>query len=436
MYPSSMVNTPPVRYTPRVIDEELDELLASLPAVSLEGAKAVGKTATASRRAATIHRLDDPAELAIAAADSRRLLEGRRPILIDEWQRLPESWDLVRRAVDDPGGGQPASYLLTGSASPRQSPTHSGAGRIITVRMRTLTLAERGIETPTVSLRALLAGSTTVLQGSTEVGLETYVGEIVASGFPGLRGLSGRALRAQLDGYIQRIVDRDFEEMGRDLRRPQTLRSWMTAYAAASSTTASYEKIRDAATGGESEKPTRKATIPYRDVLERLWIVDPVLPWMPTRSHLRRLASPPKHQLVDPALACRLLGIDAGALMDAKEVGPPIPRDGTLFGSLFESLVTLCVRVYAQAAEAVTRHLRTASGEHEVDLIVERGDGRVLAIEVKLARAVEDRDVTNLYWLRDRIGADLLDAIVINSGADAYRRRDGIGVVPAVLLGP
>lgn len=431
-----MANSPPVRYTPRVVDEELDELLASLPAVSLEGAKAVGKTATASRRAASLHRLDDPAELALAVADPRRVLEGPRPVLIDEWQRLPESWDLVRRAVDDPGGARPASYLLTGSASTKQPPTHSGAGRIVTVRMRTLTLAERGIETPTVSLRALLSGSTPVLEGNTDIGLETYTDEILASGFPGLRGLSGRALRAQLDGYIQRIVDRDFEEMGHDLRKPQTLLSWMTAYAAASSTTASYEKIRNAATGGESEKPTRKATIPYRDVLERLWIVDPVPPWLPTRSHLRRLSSPPKHQFVDPALACRLLGVDAGALLDAKEVGPPIPRDGTLFGSLFESLVTLCVRVYAQASEAVTRHLRTASVEHEVDLIVERGDGRVLAIEVKLARTIDDRDVKDLHWLRDRIGADLVDAIVINTGPDAYRRRDGIGVVPASLLGP
>lgn len=430
-----MADTLSASYTRRVVDEELDQLLASLPAVSLEGAKAVGKTATASQRAATIHRLDDPAELSLAGADPRRLLQGSRPVLIDEWQRLPESWDLVRRAVDDPGGAHPSSYLLTGSASPASPPTHSGAGRIVTVRMRTLSLAERQIETPTVSLKALLAGSAPGLEGSTGVGLETYVEKILASGFPGLRGLSGRPLRAQLDGYIQRIVDRDFEDMGHRVRRPQTLRSWMAAYAAASSTTASYETIRDAATSGESEKPTRRATIPYRDVLERLWIVDPVPAWLPTRSHLRRLASPPKHQFVDPALACRLLGVDAGALLDARDVGPPIPRDGTLLGSLFESLVTLCVRVYAQAAEAVTRHLRTASGEHEVDLIVERRDGRVLAIEVKLARTVEDRDVKDLHWLRDRIGADLLDAIVINSGADAFRRRDGIGVVPAALLG-
>lgn len=116
--------------------------------------------------------------------------------------------------------------------------------------------------------------------------------------------------------------------------------------------------------------------------------------------------------------------------------GPPIPRDGTLLGALFESLVTLSVRVYAQAAEATVKHLRTAAGEHEVDLIVERADGHIVAIEVKLARDAGEDDTRHLTWLAGRIGAELLDAIVITTGQDAYRRRDGIAVIPAALLGP
>lgn len=95
------------------------------------------------------------------------------------------------------------------------------------------------------------------------------------------------------------------------------------------------------------------------------------------------------------------------------------------------------VRVYAQAAEATVLHLRTRQpNEHEVDLIVERGDGRVVAIEVKLARTVGSKDVRHLLWLRDRIGEELLDAVIVTTGAHAYRREDGIAVVPAALLGP
>jgi predicted AAA+ superfamily ATPase len=276
-------------YRRRIADDELDELIAGLPAIALEGPKAVGKTATALQRAATIHRLDDEAERSIAQADTSRLLEGEPPVLIDEWQRLPESFDRIRRAVDD--GARAGSFLLTGSASPTEPPTHSGAGRIVQVRLRPMTLAERDIGTPTVSLRKLLQGEGGPVTGVTDVNLERYVHEILASGFPGLRGLADRLARAQLDGYIDRIIDRDFEELGRQVRRPGTLRRWMQAYAAATATTTSYEKIRDAATSGHGEKPARATTQPYRDVLERLWILDPVPAWLPTRSRRPALQS-------------------------------------------------------------------------------------------------------------------------------------------------
>ncbi|MGA2454803.1 MAG: AAA family ATPase [Solirubrobacteraceae bacterium] len=426
-------SSPRGRYTRRIVDDELDELIAGLPAIALEGPKAVGKTATALQRAATVYRLDDEAERSIAQADPSRLIRGERPVLIDEWQRLPEVFDRVRRAVDE--SAPPGSFLLTGSASPIDPPTHSGAGRIVQVRLRPMTLAERGFDPPTVSLRALLDGKRPPVDGQTSVDLEDYVKEILASGFPGLRGLPERLARAQLDGYIDRIIDRDFDELGRKVRRPATLRSWMQAYAAATSTTTSYEKIRDAATSGHGDKPSRATTQPYRDILERLWILDPVPAWLPTRSRLARLSAPPKHHLADPALAARLLGADATTLLHPSGTAAPITREGTLLGALFESLVTLCVRVYAQAAEARTSHLRTWSGDREIDLIVERGH-KVLAVEAKLGHTPDERDVRHLNWLRDELGAELADAIIITTGTTAYRRADGIAVIPAVLLGP
>lgn len=421
-------------YSKRILDNELDELQTSLSAIAIEGPKAVGKTATASRRAATVHALDDPERLALAEANPRRLLEADPPILIDEWQRLPETWDLVRRAVD--AGAPPGRYLLTGSASPDGQGTHSGAGRIASLRMRPMSLVERTGSVGSVSLRRLLDGARPELSGESEMTLEAYTEEILASGFPAMRKLSGRALRTELDGYLARIVDKDFPELGHRVRNPAGLHRWMTAYAAASSTAMSFEKIRDAATGGEGDKPSHSALRPYRDALERLWILDPVPAWQPTLSRLSKLTATPKHQLADPALAARLLGASASSLLDGERLGPLVPRDGSLLGALFESLVTLCVRVYAQDAEATVGHLRTFSGEHEVDLIVQRGDGRIIAIEVKLAPTVDDGDLRQLRWLKSRIGDDLLDALVITTGAVAYRRSDGIAVVPAALLGP
>lgn len=421
------------RYIQRIVDLELDELMPQLPAIALEGPKGVGKTETARRRAGTLHELDDPAQRAIVEADPARVLAGGSPLLIDEWQRVPSVWDIVRRAVDS--GCDPGRFILTGSATPSNAPTHSGAGRIVTVRMRPLSLAERGLQTPTVSLHELLNGKSPALEGKTKAGLQEYVNEIVRSGLPGLRSYAGRALRAQLDGYLHRIIETDFKEQGLSVRRPETLRRWLIAYAAATATTASYETIRDAATGGEGDKPAKTTTGPWRDALERLWILDSVPAWLPTQNDINRLAQAPKHHLADPALATRLLGLDANALLEGSESGPRVGRGGSLLGRLFESLVTLSVRVYAQANEARIAHLRMHGGEREIDLIVERADRRALAIEVKLARTVNDDDVKQLLWLRDHIGDELLDAIVIHTGPEAYRRPDGIGVVPAALLG-
>jgi uncharacterized protein len=408
-------------------------LLGSLAAVSLEGPKGVGKTSTAQRRAATVMRLDDPETLEVIRAQPARLAVGAPPLLIDEWQRFPTSWDIVRRSVDDdPRAGR---FILTGSATPAEIPTHSGAGRIVPLRMRPLTLAERQVETPAVSLAALLSGTKPELGGTTDVALDTYTEEILAGGFPAMRHPNGRAQRAALDGYLERIIDTDLPEVGAAIRRPETLRRWLRAYAAATATTASYDRIRDAATSGEDVKPAKTTAIPYRDALERIWILDPLPAWAPTNNRLSRLVAGPKHHLADPALAARLVGVDADALLRGE--GPRVVhRDGTYLGALFESLTTLTARVFAQAAEARVLHCRTRGGEHEVDLVVVRGDERVVGIEVKLSATVTDPDVRHLRWLREQLGDDFADGIVVTTGREAYRRDDGIGVVPLALLGP
>ncbi len=420
-------------YRRRVIDTELDEVLRGLAAICLEGPKGVGKTATALQRARTIYNLDEPAVREVIEADPVRITQGEEPILIDEWQRLVPTWDVIRRAVDD--NRRPGRFLLTGSATPAQQPTHSGAGRIMSLRVRPLTLCERGVGAPSVSLLRLLSGSKDPLTGTTSIRLEDYVSEIVMGGFPGMRSLPSRLQRRMLTAYIDRIVDTDLPEIGLNIRHPGTLRRWLTAYAAATSTTASYERIRDAATAGIGDKPAKSTTIPYREALERLWILEPLEAWVPSHNRLSRLAQSPKHHLADPALAARLVGADTASLLTGS--GPSaIVRDGTFLGALFESLATLSVRVFAQAALTQVAHFRSSGGEREIDLIVNDDAGRIIAIEVKLSETVTDHDVRHLRWLSERLGEDLIDAIVLTTGTHAYRRADGIGVVPLALLGP
>lgn len=412
-------------YLRRTVDSELDELLPTISAIALDGPKGVGKTKTAQRRVNTVMHLDDPAQREVLSADFDLETLSEGPVLLDEWQRLPQVWDSVRRRVDD--GAEPGKFILTGSATPNDPQgTHSGAGRILSLRMRPMGLHERELTEPTVSFKDLLAGHQPI-RGRANFTLTDYADAIVNSGFPGIMGKSPRARRSLLDAYLVRVIDRDLLEQGFQVRRPETLRRWLTAYAATSSTTTAYSRILDATTGGDGTQPAKTTTIAYRDNLSQLWLLDPVAGWSPTNSPIRRLQQAPKHHLADPALAARLLGLTATELLGAS--------GAHMAGPLFESLVTLGVRTLAQSNECRVSHMRIADGGREIDLIIENTAGRVLGIEVKLAPEVTDSDVRHLLWLRDQMPDRVTDLAVITTGSTAYRRADGIAVIPLALLG-
>jgi hypothetical protein len=397
------------------------------------GPKAIGKTESARRLAGSVLDLADVDERVVVQASRREALaRATPPVLIDEWRYDPDIWEAMRRAVDaDPSPGR---FLLTGSANPRDVRVHSGAGRVVRLRMRPMTLAERGSAEPTVSLAALWNKERSV-GGSSSLGLADYVTEILGSGFPAIRLGTERARPDLLRGYVESVLEHDVPELGFVPKRPASLAQWLRAYAAASSTTATYESISAAVP--DDQRPTRSTIAAYRDVLSHLWLLDPVPAFALSRNRLGALGQMPKHQLADPALVGSLLNLGPDTLLDATSGSEfAALRDGPLIGNLLESLATLCVRVYAQALGLSVAHVRTARGEHEVDLVVHAQDGRALGIEVKLAAVPTDRDVRHLHWLGQRLGDDLVDKIVLTTGRQAYRRPDGVAVVPLALLGP
>lgn len=413
-------------YLHRYLDNELDELIGEIPGIALDGPKGVGKTETASRRSERVLHLDDAAVRQVVAADTERQITARHIVCIDEWQNHPAVWDVVRRLIDKKTD---TTFLLTGSASPvAGATTHSGAGRIISLRMRPLSLAERANTNPQVFIRDLFEGNATVL-GRSGFSLEDYAVAICSTGLPGIYDLKPRARRAAIAGYVTRIIDRDIMEQGESLRRPESLRAWLTAYAAASSTTTSYTKILDAATPSDTDKVGKTLALKYRDLLTKIWVLDSVPGWSPRAPSLSRLTQAPKHQLFDPGIAANLLGVTEASLINGAA------GFGELFGQLFESLATLTVRAAGQEAEAYTYHLRTKGGAHEVDLVLERYDGKVLAFEVKLAPVVTDRDVVHLHWLGQQLGNRLVDKVILTTGEQAFRRSDGVAVIPLAILG-
>jgi len=183
------------------------------------------------------------------------------------------------------------------------------------------------------------------------------------------------------------------------------------------------------------DKPSRATVDNYREHLARIFILDPLPAWVPVFNPLKRLTPSPKHHLVDPALAARLVGVGKSGLLQG--AGDRVAATtGTRLGALYESLVAQSVRVYAGAASAQVGHLRTKETDREIDLIVEGEDRRVVGIEVKLSESVSDKDVRHLNWLHAQIGDRLADRVVVTTGELAYRRPDGVAVVPLALLGP
>jgi len=425
-------------YRRRIIDDALDEHLPHLAAISLDGAKGVGKTATASQRASTFFDLSKAPQQALMAADVEQINGATPPVLIDEWQLVPEVWDAVKRSVDaDRTGGR---FILAGSAgAPDGVRIHSGAGRIISLRMRPMSLAERGVAEPTVSLQRLFVGDRPRVSGASPLALTDYVEEVVSSGFPELRELPQRTRNLALDGYVTRIVEKELPENGVMVRRPAALRAWLAAYAAATSTDAAYSTILDAATPGESDKPGRTAADTFREHLTRLYVLDPLPAWIPVFNPLSRLTKSPKHHLVDPAIAASLVRTGKDALLrgDGTRIGA---GTGTWLGALFESLAVQSIRTYGDVFGATSGHLRTkARGQtpgREVDIILEGEDMQVIPIEVKLASTVDDRDVRHLNWLEKELGDRVVDKVIVTTGEYAYRRPDGVVVVPLALLCP
>ena len=419
-------------YKKRLLDPIIKSYFKELPALSIDGAKAVGKTATASRYARHIMRLDIDEGIDLLGGGLPVLKAQQKPLLIDEWQRFPRSWDYVRRLVDE--DSSPGQYLLTGSAIPQQTCTHSGAGRIVRLRMRPLSLEERELEVPAVRVKDLLNGSVDQINATSGLDLTNYITEITASGFPGIRPLSPVARETQLDSYLANLTEREFPENGVFVRKPAILLNWLRSYAAATASVSSYQAILDASTPGEDQKPSGKTTLAYRDTLDSLWITDRVQAWLPAGKTLTALGKKPKHFLADPALAARLLHITADQLLSGTARPLLTLNTGSTIGRFFEALVALSLQTYATVNRAGLFHFRSAKGDREIDFIMERGFS-ILAIEVKLSSDVTDADVAHLNWLAANYPDYAITRIVLNAGKNAYTRKDGIHVIPASLLG-
>jgi len=415
-------------YIPRLCDADLQLALQSSGAVLIEGAKWCGKTSTASKASRSVVYMQDPdnagAYLAMADTKPSLLLKGETPRLIDEWQMAPVLWDAVRFEVDK--RGQTGQFILTGSAVPSDNVTaHTGTGRISRLTLRPMSLFESLESNGALSLRTLFDGNQDV-EARSELSIEEIAFALCRGGWPAsIKHRGATALRMATD-YVEAVINYDVSRVDNVDKNPDRVRLLLRSLARNIATSATYQTIRsdmEATDISISDKTINS----YINALRRIFVVEDLPAWSPSLRSKTAIRTSAKRHFVDPSIATAVLRTKPDGLL----------KDFQYFGFLFESLCTRDMRVYAQKNDGDVFHYRDKSGL-ESDLIVRLRDGRWAAIEVKLGKKQIDEAAENLLTLKARIDEDKMGPasflMVITGGQYAYRRSDGVLVVPIACL--
>lgn len=415
-------------YVRRLVDVRIDHLLGTFPAAMVVGPRASGKTTTAMRRAGAVIELDDPPQAAafradptagLAAALRRATRAGNGCVLLDEWQEVPDVLGAVKRLVDR--GVPPGSFLLTGSVrATLESASWPGTGRVVHVDMYPMTVLEqRSSGFPDLGVvEAMFAGRCADVPLPSEVpDLAGYVDLIVRGGYPSALGLDVDDRRTWLDSYTEQLMLRDVPELGRS-RDPAALRRLFRALVEHTAGITADTEIASAA--GVDVRTARR----NEGLLDDLRVVSALPAWHSNR--FSRLVKARKRYVVDSGLGANVLGVDADAVL----------TDGGLLGRMLDTFVLAQLRPLLAVEPLAVRahHLRQQDGRHEVDVLLERADGRVCAIEIKASSTATSSDARHLVWLRDELGDRFAAGIVLHTGPAAYPLGPGITACPVAVL--
>lgn len=422
-------------YKPRICDALLQKKMRTSGAVLVTGPKWCGKTWTGLNAAKSVIYMQDTDKrasyLKMAQTMPSLLLRGDKPRLIDEWQTAPVLWDTVRFAVDrEPQMGQ---YILTGSVvvdennsdDPSMWIEHTGTGRIADFRMRPMSLWESGESSGEVSLGKLFEGEENA-DAVSRLSIEDIAFAICRGGWPAAIGLEREDALEVSFNYVAAIADRDASTVDKSQKNPDRVRAVMRSLARNISTmTTDKTIIGDVKANDQSM--TDKTLEVYLGALRRLYVVEDIKAWQPSLRSRTGIRTSDKRQFVDPSVAVAALGIGPEAILE----------DFNYFGFLFESLCARDLRVYSEPLRGTVRHYHDNNGL-EVDLIISLDSGKWAAVEVKLGSREIEEGAEHLKKLAANIDTTRVAApsflMVLTGGEFAYRREDGVFVVPLGCL--
>lgn len=417
-------------YLPRICDKLLASELESSGAVLIEGAKWCGKTSTAQKSSRSAVFLQDPDKTAsyLAAADTKPslLLNGETPRLVDEWQMAPVLWDAVRFEVDK--RNKLGQFILTGSAVPNDNVVaHTGTGRISRLLMRPMSLFESKDSNGSVSLKDLFEGKEDIA-ASSDLTVEKIAYLICRGGWPAAVSQKETIALKMAANYVESVINMDVQRVDGVEKNPERVRKLLRSLARNISTMASGQTIM-ADMKSDDAGISEKTLTGYLNALRRIFVVEDSPAWMPSLCSKTAIRTSPKRNFVDPSIATAVMRTNSEGLLD----------DFETFGFMFESLCTRDMRIYSQANDGAIFHYRDKNNL-ESDMIASLRDGRWAPIEVKLGNRQIDEAAKNLLSLKSKIDTKKMGApsflMVITGGEFAYRRDDGVFVVPIGCLKP
>ena len=419
-------------YKRRIADRLLKNKLEGKGAVLVEGPKWCGKTTTCEQIAKTILYLSDPAKqpqyLAMADMDPKRLLKGETPLLLDEWQLAPKLWDAIRFEVDHRDDlGQ---FILTGSAVPASYDDihHTGTGRIAWLKMRPMSLYESGDSTGEVSLGELFKSPENVY-GLNHLNMDRLAFALCRGGWPQATKLNGDVALEQAFDYYESVVRSDISRVDGVSRNPERVKRLMRSYARNQGTQVSAELLKQDVKANDSSDFDTDTVYSYLGALNKIFVIEDSYAWNPNLRSKTAIRTSDTRYFVDPSIATAALGLGPNDLIN----------DLNTFGLLFETLCIRDLRVFADVLKGEVYHYRDSKGL-ECDAVVHLRNGSYGLIEIKLGgEKLIEEGVKTLNTLEAGIDTNKMlkpsfKMVLIGIGDYAYRRPDGIYVVPIGCL--
>lgn len=418
------------KYKKRIADKILQKKLNAKGAVLIEGAKWCGKTTTASQIAKSILSMQNPEEkeqnIRLAELSPSRLLHGKTPRLIDEWQLAPKLWDAVRFEVDK--RDEFNQFILTGSAVPAdlKEITHTGTGRISRMLMRPMSLFESQESNGSVSLAELFSCKTNI-DGENTIDIDELAFLICRGGWPKAIGLKQYIGLSQAIDYYDAVVNSDISRVDNIERNPERAKRLLRAYARSIGTQTKLTSLSDDV-NKDNNLGTNPTIYNYINALQKIFVIEDSHAWNPNLRSKTAIRTTDTRYFTDPSIAAAALGLGPNDLID----------DIKTMGFFFENLCIRDLRVYADSLDGTIYHYRDKNGL-ECDAVIHLRNGAYGLIEIKLGgdKAIEEGKYT-LNKLAENIDYNLMKKpsfkmVITGTGKYAYKDGDTF-IVPIGCL--